>query len=169
MTRTRTDFSSRATAIHPLDVVERMANKNDWMFERRNDQEMAVQVPGRWCDYNLYFGWQDAVNAVLFTCAFDLRVPDHRLAPVYHLLALINEKIWLGHFTVWGGEGQPMFRHALPLRGVRQPSLEQIEDLVDAAVVECERFYPAFQYVVWAGKPAPEAIEAAMIETVGEA
>lgn len=165
----RTGFSFQDPVAHPLDVIERVVSKNDWMFDRRNDREMAVQVPGRWCDYNLYFAWHDNIDAVLFTCAFDMRVPEHRLSSVHQLLALINEKMWIGHFCFWDGEGQPLFRHALPLRGVRGPSLEQMEDLVDAAIVECERFYPAFQYVVWAGKPAPEAIEAAMIETVGEA
>ena len=33
-------------------------------------------------------------------------------------------------------------------------SAEQIEDLVEIALSECERFYPAFQLVVWGGKNA---------------
>ena len=32
-----------------------------------------------------------------------------------------------------------------------------------------ERYYPAFQFVVWAGKSAGEALEAVLLETVGEA
>ena len=96
-------------------------------------------------------------------------MPDYRRDAVHNLLALINEKVWIGHFGVCDEEGQPMYRHALPLRGVRGASAEQMEDLVDAAINECERFYPAFQYVVWGGKPAAEAIEAVMFETVGEA
>jgi hypothetical protein len=36
-------------------------------------------------------------------------------------------------------------------------------------LIDCERFYPAFQYVVWGGKSASDALAAAMIETVGEA
>ncbi len=48
-------------------------------------------------------------------------------------------------------------------------SAEQVEDLVDIAVSECERFYPAFQLVVWGGKPAEEAMAAAMIDPIGEA
>ena len=46
---------------------------------------------------------------------------------------------------------------------------EQIEDLVDIALTECERFYPAFQLVVWGGKGAEDAIAAAMIDPQGEA
>ena len=84
-------------------------------------------------------------------------------------MAHVNERIWLGHFGMWEDEGLPMYRHAMPLRGTQGPTAEQLEDLLDTAVYECERFYPAFQFVIWGGKTAAEAITAAMIETAGEA
>jgi hypothetical protein len=62
-----------------------------------------------------------------------------------------------------------MFRHAILLRGALGASVEQLEDLVDMALTECERFYPAFQLVIWGGKTAEEAVTAAMIEPMGEA
>jgi hypothetical protein len=104
-----------------------------------------------------------------FTCAFDMRVPPERRGSMYELLALINERMWLGHFTIWDDEGLPMFRHAMPLRGSHGPSPEQMGDLVDTAILECERFFPAFQHVIWGGKSAAEAVAAAIIDTVGEA
>jgi len=55
------------------------------------------------------------------------------------------------------------------LRGVSAASVEQVEDLVDIALSECERFYPAFQFVVWGGKSPAQAIASAMIDPVGEA
>jgi len=156
-------------AIHPLDVVERVVAANDWMFDRRSDQEMAAQVPGQWCDYSLYFAWNEEVDALHFTCAFDMRVPAEKKAAIGHLLCLVNERLWLGHFGMWEEEGLPMYRHAIPLRGTSGPTPEQLEDLLDNAVTECERFYPAFQFVIWGGKSPPEALAAAMIETLGEA
>ena len=62
-----------------------------------------------------------------------------------------------------------MFRYAMPLRGATGLVAEQMEDLVETAIIECERFYPAFQYVIWAGKSANDAFTASIIETVGEA
>jgi hypothetical protein len=162
-------LSESADPAHPLDVVESVVTANDWMFDRRNDQEMAVQVPGHWCDYSLYFAWNDEIGALHFTCAFDMRVPEEKRLAVSRLVALINERIWLGHFGMWDDEGLPMYRHAMPLRGTHGPTFEQLEDLLDTAVYECERFYPAFQFVIWGGKSAEEALAAAMIETVGEA
>ncbi|HJN25152.1 MAG: YbjN domain-containing protein [Rhodospirillales bacterium] len=154
---------------HPLDVIERIVDDNDWISDRRNDQEMAVQVPGRWCDYSMFFAWNDTADAMHFTCAFDMRVPEENREQVHELLILINEKMWLGHFGIWDDEGLPMYRHALPLRGTHGPSLGQMEDMVETAIMECERFYPAFQYTIWGGKSAADSITAAMIDTVGEA
>ncbi len=154
---------------NPLDVIEQIVEFNDWTFDRRSDQEMAAQVPGRWCDYSLYFAWNEELEAMHFTCAFDMRVPPEKRKPVHELLVLVNERMWLGHFGLWQDEGLPMFRHAMPLRGTNGPRVEQLEDLLDTALLECERFYPAFQHVMWGGKSANEAIEAAMIDTVGEA
>lgn len=162
-------YVDETTVNHPLDVVERVVSANEWMFDRRSDQEMAAQVPGQWCDYSLYFAWNEDAGALHFTCAFDMRVPEDKKAAIHQLTSLINERIWLGHFGMWEEEGLPMYRHALPLRGTYGPKAEQMEDLLDTAVFECERFYPAFQFVIWAGKSPAEALAASMIETVGEA
>lgn len=161
---------SRDTQIdNPLDLVQQIVEGNDWTFDRRSEQELAVQVPGTWCDYSLYFAWNEEIEAMHFTCAFDMRIPADRRGPVFELLAQVNEKLWMGHFGIWEDEGLPMFRHAMPLRGVRVMTMEQMEDVVETSMFECERFYPAFQYVIWGGKSAEDAVAAAMVDTVGEA
>ena len=43
------------------------------------------------------------------------------------------------------------------------------ETLVEAALDECERFYPVFQFVLWGDKTPKEAIAAALVDTAGEA
>lgn len=156
-------------APNPLDIVEEIVAANQWPFDRTSEDELVVEITGKWCDYRLYFMWRDDLSALHFTCAFDARVPDTRRREVHDLLALVNEKLWLGHFDVSLEEGMPMFRHTVPLRGLNGASVEQLEDLVDSAFTECERFYPAFQFVIWGGKGAHEAIAAALFETVGEA
>ena len=159
----------QTTATNPLDTVEQLVEINDWVFERINSNEIAVQAPGTWCDYSLYFAWNQEMEALNFTCAFDMRISAEQKPTVYELLALLNDRLWLGHFGIWGDEELPMFRHVIPLRGTKGAEIEQMEDLVETAVLECERFYPAFQYVIWGGKSAHDAIEAAMIDTVGNA
>ena len=64
-----------------------------------------------------------------------------------------------------------LFRHAALLDGQGDAALtlDQAETLVEAAIDECERFYPVFQFVLWGGKSPTEAIAAALIDTHGEA
>lgn len=154
---------------NPLDLIEQIVLAHDWPFDRTSEREIAAEVTGRWCDYRLYFSWREDVHAIHFTCAFDMRVQGEKAREVHTLLALINEKMWLGHFDLWADEGLPLFRHALLLRGTSGLAVEQMEDLVDIAIAECERFYPAFQYVIWGGKSPQEAMAAAILDTVGEA
>ena len=156
-------------ADNPLDILEELVNANEWRFDRSTDEEMVVEIAGRWCEYRLFFVWQEDLSAMYFSCLFDLRAPAQKRTAVAELLALVNEKMWLGHFDLCSDELVPMFRHTVLLRGVGHVSVEQLEDLVDIAVSECERFFPAFQYVLWGGRTPSEAVTAAMIETVGEA
>ena len=62
-----------------------------------------------------------------------------------------------------------MFRHALLLAGGAEPTPGQCEILLKASVDACERYFQAFQFVVWAGKTAREAIEGVLFVTEGEA
>jgi hypothetical protein len=154
---------------NPIDLVEEIVVANDWTHDRASDDELIVEIAGRWCDYRLYFLWQEELSALHFSCGFDMKVMPGRRAAVYELLALANDKLWLGHFDLSAEDSSPAFRHAVPLRGVATASAEQVEDLVEIAISECERFYPAFQLVLWGGRSASQAIAAAMIEPVGEA
>lgn len=162
-------YQSEEALANPVDLVEQFVSANDWAFDRRSEEELAAEVPGQWCNYSLYFAWREDMGAMHFTCAFDMKVPAAKRGAICELLAMINEKLWLGYFGLWEDEGVPMFRHTTLLRGGAGLSPEQVEDLVDLAVAECERFYPAFQFVIWGGKSAAEAIAASLLETVGEA
>lgn len=155
--------------INPVDVVEHLAAIKDWAFDRAADDEIAIAVTGRWTDYQVSFTWMDGIEALHLACAFDCRVPIRRVTEVLALIALVNEQLWVGHFDLWSRDGVVMFRHALLLPGGMEPSGKQCEVLLEAALEACERYYQAFQFVVWAGKSAREAIDAAMFDTAGEA
>jgi len=154
---------------NPLEVVERLATTNDWSFERAGEDEITILVRGKWADYQVSFTWMDEIEALHLACAFELKTSERCRGELQHLAALVNEQLWIGHFDVWVQDGLVMYRHALVLAGGVEASGRQCEALLLTALDTCERHYPAFQFVVWAGKPAREALEAAMFETAGQA
>jgi hypothetical protein len=153
----------------PLEVVERVASSNSWPFERAGEDEISISATGHWTNYQISFTWMNNIETLHLACAFDIRVPEPRHNEVQALIALINERMWIGHFDLWTQNGMVMFRHALVLAGGLAASDRQCEALLGSALDSCERYYPAFQFVIWAGKSAREAIASAMFETCGEA
>ena len=154
---------------NPVDVIEHIAALNDWAFERTGDDEITISVAGGWCDYHVSFSWMAEKEAVHLACAFDLKVPEARQLEVMRLLSAVNEQMWIGHFDLWTQEGVVMFRQAMLLSGGAEPTNAQVERLLHTAIEACERYFQAFQFVVWAGKSAREAMTAALFETSGEA
>ncbi len=154
---------------NPLDVVERIASVNDWSFERSGDDEINILIKGRWVDYQVSFTWMEELEALHLACAFDIKVAERRRAEVQQLIAHMNEQMWIGHFDLWTEDGLVMFRHALVLTGGVEATDDQCKAVLGTAIDTCERYFPAFQFVLWAGKSAREAMDAAMFETSGEA
>ncbi|HEX8417338.1 MAG TPA: YbjN domain-containing protein [Methylobacterium sp.] len=154
---------------HPLDIVERLASLRDWIFDRAETDEMSVAVSGRWADYHVAFTWIEDVEALHVASAFDLKVPERRRTEVLNLVSLVNEQLWVGHFDLWSTDSVVMFRHSLLLTGGAAPTQGQCTMMLKSAVDACERYYQAFQFVLWAGKSAREALDAVLFETEGEA
>jgi hypothetical protein len=152
----------------PLDVVECMASGNDWPFERLAETEITFVVTGRWANYQISFTWMKEIEVLHLACAFEMKVPQLRLPEVQRLIANINEQLWLGHFDIWVANDMVILRHALLLAGAK-PSMRQCEVAFGSAVDTCERYFCAFQFVVWAGKTAREAIDSVMFEAAGQA
>jgi hypothetical protein len=157
-----------ARVTNPVDLVEHVAATHDWPCERSSTDELTLVVAGTWTDYNVSLNWRDDLESLHLACAFDFKVPDSRLPEIYRLVAQINEQLWLGHFDVWTQDGLIMFRHGLMLNGATATT-RQCEALLKAALEACERYYQAFQFVVWAGKESREALVSTMFQTEGQA
>lgn len=153
---------------NPVDLVEQIAHRNDWGYDRTAEEELTLIVGGTWTDYHVSLNWRADLEALHLACAFDFKVPDQKVGEVYRLIGQINEQLWIGHFDLWTQEGLIMFRHGLPLNS-SLASVAQCEALMKSALEACEKYYQAFQFVVWAGKPSREALISTMFETEGQA
>lgn len=153
---------------NPIDLVEQIATRHDWSFDRASDDELTMVVGGTWTDYHVSLNWRGDLETLHIACAFEFKVPEARITEIYRLLGQINEQLWLGHFDFWKQEGLIMYRHGLMLNGA-VATTGQCDALLKAALEACEKYYQAFQYVVWAGKPSREALVSSMFETEGQA
>lgn len=155
----------------PIEVLEAYFEARGWPCERSGDGEIVGSAPGSWAQYELRGVWRPEDQVLQFLAFPDVKVAAEKRLAIYETIGLVNEQLWLGHFELWSNSGLIAFRYAALIDGGDDEGLsfEQAEAITEAALEECERFYPVFQFVLWGGKSPSEAIQAALIETAGEA
>jgi len=156
-------------AMDLLDVVEHVLSAENLAFDRTEDGDLAFALTGDWKDYELWFAWRPEADCLQLCLSLDLRAPKEMATQANALIALINPRVWLGHFERWNEDGEIIFRHALSLPSGERPTLAQAASMIDAAVEAADRFYAAFDFLVKGGKSPEDAMAACMFETAGHA
>lgn len=153
----------------PVDMLASLFEARGWPYEFVSEDEISGEVQGSWANYQVRAIWRPEDHVLQLLCLPDIRLTDDKRAAMFEALALINEQLWLGHFDVWSNGGVLLYRHGLMLGedGLLGPGQAQVA--VEAAIEECDRFYPVFQFILWGDKSPAEALAAAMVDAAGEA
>jgi hypothetical protein len=155
--------------IHPIDIVEHLAAHNEWDFDRIGDDQIAMAVEGQWRTYAITLDWSGHDETLRMVCTFDMDPPPDRQLALYEALNAVNDQCWTGAFTFWGEQKLMVYRYGLVLAGEQMASPEQIDTMISAAVLSAERYYPAFQLVVWGDRSPRDAMQIAIAEAYGRA
>lgn len=155
--------------LHPIDIVEHIAEHHEWDFDRVADDQIAMAVEGQWRTYSITLAWSGFDETLRLICTFEMDPPEEKMPPLYEALNLANDKCWAGAFSFWNAQRLMVYRYGLVLTGGQIASLDQIDRMIGTAVAASERFYPAFQLVSWADQSPEEALRIAIDEAYGRA
>jgi len=158
-----------ADEIHPIDMVEHIAEHHAWEFDRIHDDQIAMAVQGQWRTYSITLAWSSYDETLRLICTFEMEPPKEKMAELYEALNLINDQCWAGAFTWWAEQNMMVYRYGLVLAGDQSAGPDQIDTMINAAVGSCERYYPALQLVNWADRTPAEALSVAIAEAYGRA
>ena len=153
----------------PVDMLASLFEARGWPCEYVGDDEISGEIQGSWASYTIRGIWRHEDHVLQLLCLPDIRVPDDKRQAMFELLALVNEQLWIGHFDIWSNGNVLLYRHGFMLGDDGLLSLAQAQTAVEAAIDECDRFYPAFQFVLWGDKAPAEALASAMVDAAGEA
>lgn len=152
-----------------LETVEHVLGNLGWQHDRDGQDAIQCIAPTRWGEMGCLFALRMEPSALHYSLTLDVKPQASRRAVINELIMMMNERLWLGHFDYWQDDEVIIFRHALPLTGRIGLATGEVNTLLSAALEAIERFVPAFNFVIWAGKTPSEAVAAAMFETDGEA
>ncbi|MDF1856845.1 YbjN domain-containing protein [Pseudooceanicola sp.] len=155
--------------LHPIDIVETLAEHHDWDFDRIGDDQIAMAVEGQWRTYSITLAWSGYDETLRMVCTFEMEPPEEKMPLIYDLLNRVNDQCWAGSFTWWDEQKLMVYRYGLVLAGGQMASPEQIDTLIKAAVLSAERYYPAFQLLAWGDRTPADALQVAIAEAYGRA
>ncbi|MBT8476639.1 MAG: YbjN domain-containing protein [Rhodobacteraceae bacterium] len=155
--------------LHPIDIVEHIAEHHEWDFDRVADDQIAMAVEGQWRTYSITLAWSGYDETLRLICTFEMEPPQERMAEIYETLNRTNDMCWAGAFTYWSAQRLMVYRYGLVLAGGQMASPEQIDTMIGTAVMAAERFYPAFQLVAWGDRTPEDAMQVAISEAYGRA
>lgn len=155
--------------LHPIDIVELLAEQHEWEFDRIEEDQIAMAVEAQWKTYSITLAWSGYDQTLRMVCSFEMDPPADTMGETYRLLNQVNDKCWGGAFTFWEETRLMVYRYALILDEDALPTPDQINTIIGSAVLHAERFYPAFQLVAWGGRTAEESLDVAIAEAYGRA
>ncbi|HNR76224.1 MAG TPA: YbjN domain-containing protein [Parvularculaceae bacterium] len=155
--------------IDPLDALESVADEMELTVERVDAEELHLAIPGMWRDAGFWFTWRPELSTLQMGAPLDLKAPKGRIAEAARLVAMANERLWIGHFDLWSDDLSIVFRNSAVLPANGALDRVQAECLIKGAREAIDRFLPAFNYLIWGGKTPEEALEASLFETAGNA
>lgn len=155
--------------LHPIDIVETIAQHNEWDFDRITDDQIAMAVEGQWRTYSITLAWSHSDETLRMICTFEMEPPEDRLPTLHEGLNAVNDRCWAGAFSYWADQKLMVYKYGLMLAGGNIASPDQIDTMISAAVLSAERYYPAFQLMAWTDRSADEALQIAIAEAYGHA
>ncbi|MBQ65968.1 MAG: diacylglyceryl transferase [Marinovum sp.] len=155
--------------IHPIDIVEHIAEHHEWDFDRIADDQIAMSVEGQWRTYSITLAWSGFDETLRLICTFEMQPPKEKQGALFEVLNSINDQCWAGAFTFWQDHSLMVYRYGLVLSGGQVASPEQIDTLISSAVSSAERYYPALQLVVYGDQSPRQALQVAIAEAYGRA
>ena len=154
---------------NPIDLVENIFSARSFELDRRNVNEVAVEVQGKWNNMLLFFAWEENMHCLHLSCLMVIKSTIEDRSKIFELLALINEELWVGHFSYWAEQNMPVFKHSVILNDGEDVFETQIRQIIDIAIKECERMFPIFNVVLTKGMEPRQALYPMMMETIGQA
>ena len=133
---------------NPIDDVECMFVARQHSTERRNSNEVVVEISGNWDNMLLFFAWEEQMRCLHISCLIHLEPENVNMPSIFELLALLNEDLWVGYFSYWEEAKMPIFKHSIFIDENEFDLTKKLSQVVNIAVTECERAYPIFHAVL---------------------
>ena len=133
---------------NPIDAIEYLFARDNISCDRRNINELVAEIQGKWDNMLIFFAFEEHMRCLHISCLLNIETATVDRSKMFELLALLNENLWLGHFSYWSEQKMPIFKHSMILQDDEELFTSKIGRIIELSIMECERVYPIFNAVM---------------------
>jgi len=148
---------------NPIDAIEYLFAQDKISCDRRKENELVAEVQGKWDNMLIFFAYEEHLRCLHISCLLNLETATVDRSKMFELLALLNENLWLGHFSYWSEQKMPIFKHSMILQDNEELFYGKISRIIELSLMECERVYPIFNAVMRQNVEPSQALYAGMV------
>jgi len=132
-------YSTGMEKFNPLDDFENLIEASTYDYDRINKFRLHFECSGKQGTYLVILEWNDDVNIMKCSLVIDTRmILDSDI--IEKSLLNANESAWHGFFIL-DGVGNTIYKMLIDLSNdTHEKSMFMIEDSIDKAVLEADRF-----------------------------
>ncbi|MBO5039264.1 MAG: YbjN domain-containing protein [Alphaproteobacteria bacterium] len=142
------DAALKKDLYNPIDTIEYILTRDKVSFDRRKENELVAEVLGKWDNMLIFFAFEEHMRCLHISCLLNIEAATVDRSKMFELLALLNENLWLGHFSYWSEQKMPIFKHSVILQDDEELFCDKISKIIELSIMECERVHPIFNAVM---------------------
>lgn len=155
--------------LNPLDLIEEIADNNEWRQQRLSPEDLVVELDGEWGIYKMGLSWHEDINQFAISIYFDLYFGTKADKGMFELMNDINRKISIGHIEYCQDLFKPTYRYNMLVQNAGALTHDYIEDLLEKIFAECDRFHPVLSGFLYKDLSVNAAMKYAILEIHGHA
>lgn len=146
-----------------IDIIEAIALKNDWDFDRVADDQIAMSIEGQWRTYSVTIVDSRQNDTLRLVCSYQYETDESQLKNLYTTLNALNAlPTTMGMTTFWNDQNSIVYRSALPAVNNSVMTPQKTAQIIFDAITAHERNYPAIMLSLYGNLSTQEAIQKSM-------
>ena len=70
---------------NPIDVVEQIFHHRSFELERRGNNEVVIELQGKWKEMLVFFAWEENLRCLQISCFMDIEINVENKAKIFEL------------------------------------------------------------------------------------
>lgn len=154
---------------NPITALQECFTACNLPHERVSKHSVRLKLQGDWQEYGIVFEYQPACQRFIIGGTLSMQIPTSEIIRLYEVIGRMNTQLAYGHFIFDHHSHQIRYHYALPEQALSGLDVEDLENLIEDAVLALESLFPVVHSLLFGGRSIDGAMQKYLCTAQGSA